>query len=74
MVKEALMVITSAWSLAFIVLFCVFVSSPAPIAPDFKEARALIILVFLLGAVSGGGWLKFRHEMKKSRKSTASAT
>jgi hypothetical protein len=29
----------------------------------------LIIVILLIGAVSGSGWLKFRHEMKKSRKS-----
>jgi hypothetical protein len=62
------MVIASAWSAAFIILFLVFISSPTPIAPGHEDSWSLIIVILLIGAVSGSGWLKFRHEMKKSRK------
>ena len=66
---EMFMVIASAWSTAFIILFLVFITSPTPSTLGHENSRSLIIVILLIGAVSGSGWLKFRHEMKKSRKS-----
>jgi len=62
------MVIASAWSIAFVILFLVFITSPTPIVPGHEDSRSLIIIILLIGAISGSGWLKFRYEMKKSRK------
>jgi hypothetical protein len=61
--KETLMVIASAWSVAFIVLFVASVTT----APQggLPPERVHIILLMLIGSVTGSGWLWFRHKLKK---------
>jgi membrane protein DedA with SNARE-associated domain len=65
--KEALMVMVSAWSIAFIVLFLVFATVDKPVAPDMADARVHVIFVLFVGAVTGAGWLWFRRQLKKRR-------
>jgi hypothetical protein len=69
--KEALMVIASAWSVAFIVLFLASVAT-APQA-GLSPERVHIILLLLVGAVTGSGWLWFRHKLKKQHPPVQSA-
>lgn len=69
--KEALMVIASAWSVAFIVLFLASVTT-APQA-ELSPERVHIILFLLVGAVTSSGWLWFRHKLKKRHSPVQSA-
>ena len=69
--KEALMVIASAWSVAFIVLFLASVTT-AP-QSELSPERVHIILFLLVGAVTGSGWLWFRHKLKKQHSPVQSA-
>ena len=62
--KEALMIIASAWSIALIVLFFASVTTGPQIAP-FSIERVHIVFFSFVGAVTGCGWLWFRHELKK---------
>jgi hypothetical protein len=71
LMKEALMVIASAWSVAFIVLFLASVTT-APQA-GLSPERVHIILFLLVGAVTGSGWLWFRHKLKKQHSPVQSA-
>jgi hypothetical protein len=66
--KEALMVIASAWSTTFIILFFAFTTVGTTIAPSDVDARAHVIFALFVGAVTGAGWLWFRREAKKSRR------
>lgn len=64
-VKEALMVVASAWAVAFIVLFLASVG----FAPDRPSPERVDIMLFLMvGAITGSGWLRFRHDRKKAVK------
>ena len=65
--KEALMIIASAWSVAFIVLFFVFAAADKPVAPSMADARIHVIFVLFVGAITGVGWLWFRRQLKKGR-------
>lgn len=65
--KEALMIVTSAWSTAFIVLFFVFAAVDKPVASDMADARVHVIFGLFVGAVTGVGWLWFRRQLKKRR-------
>jgi hypothetical protein len=69
--KEALMVIASAWSVAFVVLFVASVAT----APQgaLSPERVHIILLLLIGTVTGSGWLWFRHKLKKQHSPVRSA-
>lgn len=69
--KEALMVIASAWSVAFIVLFVAAVTT-AP-QDGLSSERVHVILLLLIGAVTGSGWLWFRHKLKKQHSLIPSA-
>jgi hypothetical protein len=69
--KEALMVITSAWSVTFIVLF---LASVTTVPQDgLSPERVHIILFLLVGAVTGSGWLWFRHKLRKQHPPVRSA-
>lgn len=72
--KEALMVMASAWSTAFIVLFLVFTAADKPVAPDMADARVHVICVLFAGAVTGAGWLWFRRQLKKRRQTAGAQT
>lgn len=63
--KHALMTIMSAWSVTFIVLFFVFVLAESPVTLDSLVARNHIIFALFVGAVTGAGWLWFRHVAKR---------
>lgn len=65
-IKEALMVIASAWSVAFIVLLIFAVVTSEPSEPS--TARVHVIFMLLIGAVTGSGWLWFRGELKQRRR------
>jgi hypothetical protein len=69
--KEALKVIASAWSVAFVVLFLASVTT-APQA-GLSPERVHIILFLMVGAVTGSGWLWFRHKLKKQHSPVQSA-
>ncbi len=61
------MVIVSAWATAFIVLFLAFLTLCPLATPGHTEAYGEAPLILLAGAVTGGGWLWFRHAMKRDR-------
>lgn len=63
--KEALMIIASAWSVAFIILFVACVLNLSAVAPGDPDTTARLTCILLAGAVTGVGWLWFRHERKK---------
>lgn len=63
--KQALMVIASAWSTAFIILFFAFAILCTPISPTRAEVYGDAPFILLAGAVTGVGWLWFRRETKK---------
>ena len=65
--KEALMFMASAWSVASILFFVAFVSLCAPISPDRAQTYGDMPLILLGAAVTGAGWLWFRHEAKKKK-------
>jgi protein-S-isoprenylcysteine O-methyltransferase Ste14 len=69
--KEALKVIASAWSVAFVVLFFASVTT-APQA-GLSSERVHIILFLMVAAVTGSGWLWFRHKLKKQHPPVQSA-
>ncbi len=60
--KEALSIIASAWSVAFIVLFVFYI--PNITATTISGA----VFFFLLGgAVTGAGWLAYRSDIRSRR-------
>ena len=63
--KEALSIVASAWSMAFIALFLVYAVAEMPPDPQLAEVRAWAVIVLFIGAVTGAGWLWHRHAMKK---------
>jgi hypothetical protein len=65
--KEALMIIASAWSTAFILLFLLFVVTDKASTPEEQIIRAHVIVTLFIGAVTGSGWLWFRSHSKKHR-------
>lgn len=65
--KEALMVMGSAWSIVLIALFVIFALSQVPAPSDHPEARADVITLLFVGAVTGAGWLWYRSQVKRSR-------
>ena len=58
------MVIASAWSIVLIVLFFASVTAEPQIGP-YSVERVHIVVFSFIGAVTGSGWLWFRHEVKK---------
>jgi uncharacterized membrane protein len=63
-VPEALKVIASAWSVAFIVLF-LYSGLCIPTHPAPTEDTVCAILILFAGAVTGAAWLYYRHKEKK---------
>jgi hypothetical protein len=72
--KEALSIVASAWSTAFIALFLVYAVAEMPRDPLLAEVRARAIIVLFVGAVTGAGWLWHRHAIKKRRPAAAERT
>lgn len=58
------MIIASAWSIAFIVLLFASIADTSPTEPLTPE-RIHVIGILFVGAVTGVGWLWFRHQSKK---------
>jgi hypothetical protein len=68
------MIIASAWSVAFIVLFFVFAGVDKSVSPDMSDARVHVIFVLFVGAITGAGWLWFRRQLKRGRQPVGSQT
>jgi hypothetical protein len=56
---EALKVIASAWSVAFIIMFVIFQLN------DLGKSHPILWLFLLTSAVTGSGWLTYRAQSKE---------
>lgn len=63
--KEALSVIASAWSVAFIVMFAAVCAFSVNSNPVDKEAYAYLFCILLASSITGIGWLIYRHNSKR---------
>jgi hypothetical protein len=69
--REMIKIITSAWSVAFIILFFLVAAAPTPTDTSITPIRDWEILVLFALAITGAGWLLARR-MERKRRGTSS--